>query len=76
MVRRDGEFTFARKMPGRGELAEYDLVIMCASCMLTRGKVMSRLDDIRDAGVSVLNYGLFLAWANGLFPRALEPIPD
>ena len=68
MVRRDGEFTFARKMPGRVELAEYDLVIMCASCMLTRGKVMSRLDDIREAGVPVLNYGLFLAWANGLFP--------
>ena len=76
MVRRDGEFIFARKMPGREELAEFDLVIMCASCMLTRGKVMSRLNDIRDAGVPVLNYGLFLAWANGLFPRALEPIPD
>ncbi|MDA3958372.1 hypothetical protein [Oceanispirochaeta sp.] len=24
----------------------------------------------------VLNYGLFLAWANGLLPRALEPFPD
>ncbi len=76
MVRRDGDFTFAKQMPETEELKSYDLVIMCASCMLTRGKVMARLDEIREAGVPILNYGLFLAWANGLFPRALEPIPE
>ena len=74
MVRRDAEFIFSRRMPEKDELKDLDLVIMCASCMLTRTKVMTRLDAFRDAGVPVLNYGLFLAWANGLFPRALEPL--
>jgi [FeFe] hydrogenase H-cluster maturation GTPase HydF len=74
MVRRDAEFIFSRQMPKGEELKSFDLVIMCASCMLTRTKVMTRLDSFRDAGVPVLNYGLFLAWANGLFPRALEPL--
>jgi len=73
-VRRDAEFIFSRQMPDKDELGNIDLVIMCASCMLTRRKVMTRLDAFRDAGVPVLNYGLFLAWANGLFPRALEPL--
>ena len=74
MVRRDAEFIFSRKMPTSEELKDIDLIIMCASCMLTRTKVMTRLDAFRDAGVPILNYGLFLAWANGLFPRALEPL--
>jgi len=74
MVRRDAEFIFSRRMPEKEELENLDLVIMCASCMLTRTKVMTRLDAFKDAGVPVLNYGLFLAWANGLFPRALEPL--
>ena len=37
-------------------------------------KHFDAFNTFRDAGVPVLNYGLFLAWANGLFPRALAPL--
>jgi len=69
-------FNHVRQLPSKSELKKYDLVIQCASCMLTRGKVMSRLNTLTDSGVPITNYGLFLAWVNGLFPRALEPIPE
>ncbi len=69
-------FNHVRQLPSQSELEKYDLVIQCASCMLTRGKVMSRLNTLTGSGVPVTNYGLFLAWVNGLFPRALEPIPE
>jgi len=72
----DAVFTHLRQLPSKDTLKEYDLVIQCASCMLTRGKVMTRLNALTKSGIPITNYGLFLAWVNGLFPRALEPIPE
>lgn len=65
----------ARSLEGI-DLSRYQLVIHCAACMMTRQAMLSRLSNFRQAGVPVLNYGLFLAWANGLLPRALEPFPE
>jgi hypothetical protein len=44
--------------------------------MRTRREVMVRLGRIEAAGVAVVNYGIFLAWANGLLPRAVEMLPE
>lgn len=67
------EFAHSRKMPENP--GEWDLVIHCGGCMTTQNVMKGRLDIFKEAGVPVLNYGLFLAWANGLLPRALEPFP-
>lgn len=74
LARRDAEFIFRRQLPDEEELSEIDLVVMCGSCMLTRSKVLSRLRRLEASGIPVVNYGFILAWANGLFPRALEPL--
>jgi len=58
------------------DLSQYDLVIHCAACMMTRQAMLSRLEILKNAGISILNYGIFLAWANGLIPRALLPLPE
>ncbi len=76
LVRDDAEFSFRRGMPDKEELQGFDLVIHCGACQLTRGKMAVRLERLEDAGVPVTNYGLFLAWVNGLMPRALEPFED
>jgi hypothetical protein len=44
--------------------------------MRTRREVLVLLDRVRAAGVGVVNYGIFLAWANGLLPRAVEMLPE
>ncbi|WP_300526241.1 [FeFe] hydrogenase H-cluster maturation GTPase HydF [Aminiphilus sp.] len=75
LVRMDAEFSFARDLPPEGELGKYFMVITCAGCMATRLKIVHRLNVLRRLGVHAINYGLFLAWANGLLPRALEPFP-
>jgi [FeFe] hydrogenase H-cluster maturation GTPase HydF len=75
LVAAGAEFGFSRDFPEEKELAEVDLVIHCASCMLKRRAVLSRLQVLGRAGVPVVNYGLFLAWTNGLLPRVLEPFP-
>lgn len=51
----------------------YALVIQCGSCMITRKQVFSRLSEAIEAGVPVTNYGLTIAWINGIFDRAIAP---
>ncbi|OQY31877.1 MAG: [FeFe] hydrogenase H-cluster maturation GTPase HydF [Spirochaetaceae bacterium 4572_59] len=68
------EFGHSRKIPENPK--EWDLIIHCAACMMTQKAMNIRLEIFRKTGVPVLNYGLFLAWANGLLPRALEPFPE
>ncbi|HOO65222.1 MAG TPA: hypothetical protein PK364_15055, partial [Synergistaceae bacterium] len=65
-----------RKLPEKKELRSYALVISCAGCMVTRNVMMHNLQTLRDLSIPALNYGMFFAWTNGLFPRALLPIPS
>ena len=67
------ERSLARELPASEELGSYDIAITCGGCMITRGKMIMQLDALRTAGLPVVNYGLFLAWANGLMPRVIEP---
>ena len=75
LVQPRAEFHHARQLPPEQELASYHLVINCAGCMVSRNQIMDRLEVLDRLKIPVLNYGLFLAWVNGLLPRALEPFP-
>ena len=48
------------------EHANVALVVHCGGCMLTRREVLRRIDCAKEAGVSIVNYGILLAAANGL----------
>ena len=50
----------------------YKLVIQCGGCVITAQQVKARLLPALEAGVSVSNYGLALAWCNGIFERATK----
>ena len=52
----------------------FDLVVTCGGCMATRGRMEAQLDALEAAGLPVLNFGIFLGWASGAFPRVLEPL--
>lgn len=74
LVDSEAQFEHARQMPEHPE--DYSLIIHCAGCMITQRMMNEKIDTFRKLHVPVLNYGMFLAWANGLLPRALEPFPD
>ena len=76
LVQPRAEFHHTRQLPPERELAEFSMVINCAGCMVSRNAVLERLDVLERLNIPVLNYGLFLAWVNGLLPRALEPFPE
>ncbi len=54
------------------DLANYKLAIQCGGCMVTRTQILRRLALLKEAGVPVTNYGLTIAWCNGIFERVTE----
>ncbi|MGE5706825.1 MAG: [FeFe] hydrogenase H-cluster maturation GTPase HydF, partial [Bacteroidota bacterium] len=57
-------------------LSEYKLVIHCGGCMTNRQAMLSRIFHAQEAGVPITNYGVAIAFLQGIFPRALEPFPE
>ncbi|MFW5960615.1 MAG: [FeFe] hydrogenase H-cluster maturation GTPase HydF, partial [Chitinivibrionales bacterium] len=42
-------------------IGEYDLIIHCGSCMLTRRETIVRIEKAKQAGVSITNYGVCIS---------------
>lgn len=61
-------------------ITDYALVIQCGGCVLTRRQIVGRLKPAVDAGVPVTNYGMAIAWVQGIYNRAVAPflkeVPD
>lgn len=53
-------------------LNEYSLVIQCGGCVVTHQQLAARLMPAIQAGIPVSNYGLALAYLNGIFDRATK----
>lgn len=53
-------------------ITDYALVIQCGGCVVTPKQLASRLAPAIDAGVPVSNYGLALAYLNGIFERSMR----
>jgi [FeFe] hydrogenase H-cluster maturation GTPase HydF len=54
-------------------IKEYSLVIQCGGCMITRKQLHNRLQAAIKAGVPVTNYGMAIAYVQGIFNRAVAP---
>ena len=51
------------------DLTPYALVIQCGACMFNRKYVLSRIDRAKEQRVPMTNYGIFLAYANGILEK-------
>ena len=58
------------------DLDTYDLVIHCGGCTLNRREMKSRIARVKDAGVPIVNYGIFIAATQGILKRTLEPFEE
>ena len=68
------EFVFASGSDFPEDLSAFKWVIHCGGCMQTHRQLQHRLDQCREAGVPVTNYGLLLAHLNGILERAIQPL--
>jgi len=55
------------------DISQYALVIQCGGCMITRKQIINRLKPALDAGIPVTNYGMTIAYVQGIYNRAIAP---
>lgn len=55
------------------EITDYALVIQCGGCMITKKQILNRLKPAIEAGIPVTNYGMAIAYVQGIYKRAIEP---
>ena len=54
-------------------LEHYDLVIQCGGCMLSRNLILSRIEKAKKRGVPLTNYGMVIAYLNGILDKIALP---
>lgn len=54
-------------------MSDYSLLIQCGGCMITRKQIHNRLRSAVKAGVPVTNYGMAIAYVQGIYNRAISP---
>lgn len=58
------------------ELSEYSLVIHCGGCMLNEREMRYRMKTAVDSGVPFTNYGIAIAYMNGILGRTVSMLPE
>ncbi len=56
-----------------GDIRDYSMVIQCGGCMITRKQLVNRLKPAVEAGIPVTNYGMAIAYMQGIYRRAIAP---
>lgn len=68
------EFSSGTEFPE--DLSEYKLVIHCGGCMLNEREMRYRLKCAADQGVPITNYGIIIAYMQGILRRSVELFPE
>ena len=68
------EFTSGGAFPK--DVSQYDLIIHCGACMLTRREVLRRIECAVVQSTPIVNYGVLIAALHGILERAISPFVD
>lgn len=58
------------------DLSPYRLIIHCGGCMLNEREMKYRLKCAEDQGVPITNYGIAIAYMQGILRRSVELFPQ
>lgn len=56
------------------DIHEYAMVIQCGGCVITRRQIINRLKPAVQAGIPVSNYGMTIAYVQGIYKRAVAAL--
>ena len=68
------QFTFVSGLQPLPDLNGFALVIQCGGCMITRKQILNRLQPAIKQNIPITNYGMLIAYMNGIFDRAVAPL--
>ena len=64
------EFTQGGEFPQ--DLSKYKLIIHCGGCMINEAEMTTRQQRAKEQNIPMVNYGMAIAYINGILDRALE----
>lgn len=67
------EYTSGTEFPS--DLSKYSLIIHCGGCMLNEREMKYRLACAKDQNIPITNYGIAIAYMQGILKRSLEIFP-
>ena len=65
-------FSFSMGKDFPENLGDFDLIIHCGGCMITRKAMENRIAECNGAGVQVTNYGMIIAYLTGILEKSLK----
>lgn len=57
------------------QLSDYKLIIHCGGCMLNEKEMLRRAQIAQEQNIPMTNYGIAIAYMNGILTRTLAPLP-
>lgn len=70
----DIKLTSGREFPE--DLSACKLVIHCGGCMLNEREVINRMQSAQQQNIPFTNYGIAIAYMNGILKRSIEIFPE
>ena len=70
---KDIRFEYVAGLAPISDVSRYAMAIQCGGCMSTRKQLLNRTNLFVDAGIPISNYGMALAYMNGIFERVMAP---
>lgn len=69
---KDLEFGFTQGGEFPQDLSKYALIVHCGGCMLNEVEMKSRLKRASEQNIPIVNYGMAIAYMNGILERSME----
>lgn len=70
------EFIFTSGTEFPLNLSPYKMIIHCGACMLNEREMQYRIKCAADQNIPFTNYGIIIAYINGILKRTVEPFPQ
>jgi [FeFe] hydrogenase H-cluster maturation GTPase HydF len=71
-TQKDLSFEYTSGMGFPDDLTKYSMVVHCGGCMLNEREVKYRMKSAEDQHVPFTNYGIAIAYMNGILERSIE----
>lgn len=66
------EFTYLSGLTPIENIGQYAIAIQCGGCMATRKQLINRTNMAVENGIPISNYGMAIAYMNGIFERVTK----
>ncbi len=71
---KDVQFDYVAGLSPIPHIHQYAMAIQCGGCVATRKQLLNRTDLAVKAGIPISNYGMAIAFMNGIFERATREV--